>query len=406
MSERVERVLGDGVDDEAFRQRVRAWAAANVPAGWRDRLRGADDAAYAAFQRQWFDRLRDGGLLAAHWPAEWGGGGYSLRRQAIIAAELARAGAPQITINSVALYHAGATLLRHGTDAQRRRHLPAILAGEVWCQGFSEPNAGSDLASLQTTALRDGDAYVVNGQKIWSSYAMYASFCLLLARTDPDAPKRRGLSFLILDLSLPGVDVRPIRQATGESEFCEIFLTDVRVPVESVLGAENDGWNVAQNTLATERGVQTLDQIERLCVTRGLLARDLAARLPALDERSQGGAARQELGRLYADTEILRIVCGRMLDELERSGGAGPEASIVKILYSETLQRLADAGTRWAGPAGQVEEPLLRGAYWESGDWLVDYLASWAWTVGGGTNEILRNVLAERVLELPREPRS
>lgn len=396
----------DAADDATFRAGLRAWIAANQPEGWRERMRGASEEDYVALQREWFEVLRRVGLHAANWAREWGGAELSLIRQAVVAEELAHAGAPQLAINSVALHQVGVTLLNEGTDAQRERHLGAIVDGEIWCQGFSEPAAGSDLAALQTTAVATETGYRINGQKIWSSYAQYATYCLLLALTDPAAPKRRGISALIVDLRSPGIEVRPIIQSTGQSEFCEIFLTDVEVPRENLVGAENDGWRVAQRTLAAERGVHVLDQVERLCVTRTLLARRIEALLPDLDAAGTGQAAREELGGLYAETEILRSLCWRVLGDVEREGGAGPEASLIKLMYSETLQRLADAGVRWAGLDAQIERPLVRGTDWESGDWLVDYLGSWAWTVGGGTSEILRNIVAERVLGLPREPQT
>jgi alkylation response protein AidB-like acyl-CoA dehydrogenase len=387
-----------GMDEVELRDWVRAWAAEHVPADWRARMRGADEEAFLAFQRWWFQSLRDAGMLAAHWPSEWGGGGFSLSQQATIAEELARARAPQLTVNSVALYHGAATFLAAGSDEQRSQHLPAILQGEVWCQGFSEPNAGSDLASLQTRAIPVDGGWVINGQKTWSSYAQYADFCLLLARTDPSAPKRKGISYLILDLRSDGVEIRPIKQSTGEEEFCELFLSDVFIARDQLIGSENAGWQVAQSTLAAERGVQVLEQVERLCATRVQLARELKDRRGWRDDATSAGA-RQELGALYAQTEILRIICHRMLE-----GGTGPEASIIKVMYAETLQRLDDAATRWAGLEGQLQRPLLRSASWETGDWLVDYLAFPGWTIGGGTTEILRNIVAERVLGLPREP--
>jgi alkylation response protein AidB-like acyl-CoA dehydrogenase len=387
------------MDEAALRHWVSAWAREHVHDDWRERLRGAEESAFLTFQRWWFESLRDAGLLAAHWPSEWGGGGFSLVQQAVIAEELARARAPQLTVNSVALYHGAATLLAAGTDEQRHRHLPAILEGEVWCQGFSEPNAGSDLASLQTRAVWTGEGWIVSGQKTWSSYAQYADFCLLLARTDQSVPKRKGISCLILDLRSDGIDIRPIKQSTGEEEFCEIFLDDVFIPRENLIGPEHAGWQVAQTTLAAERGVQVLEHVERLCASRAQLARDLEDRLSGELDAAVAGCARQELGALYAETEILRIICHRMLE-----GGSGPEASIIKVMYAETLRRLDDAGTRWSGLEGQLERPLLRGASWETGDWLVDYLAFPGWTIGGGTTEILRNIVAERVLGLPREP--
>jgi alkylation response protein AidB-like acyl-CoA dehydrogenase len=400
-AERAQWALLD--DDEEFRAQVGAWARANVPVGWRERLRGAPEREFVALQRDWFGQLRAAGLLAPHLPSPWGPG-FPLARQAIIAEQLARAGAPQLSINSVAIVHAAATLLGAGSARQRDRHLPAILDGEVWCQGFSEPNAGSDLSALQTRARWTDTGYVVNGQKIWSSYAQYADFCLLLARTDPDAPKRRGISFFILDLSTPGVEIRPIRQSTGESEFCEIFLTDVTIPLDGLIGEEHHGWQIAQQTLAAERGVHALEQIERLCVSRGRLASDVADRLAELDAARTGDAARQDLGQLSAETEILRMICHRLLRDGDDDRPPGPEAMLVKLLYSETLQRLDEAGVRWSGPEGQLARPLQLGASWETGDWMIDYVASWAWTIGGGTSEILRNIVAERVLGLPREP--
>ncbi|UGS34829.1 acyl-CoA dehydrogenase family protein [Capillimicrobium parvum] len=402
------RLSAEGGEDpaelEAWRTHVRAWVAENVPADWRARMTGAGDEEYVAFQRWWMGRLREGGYLAPHVPKRWGGGGCTLAQQVILAEELAHAGAPQLTVTSTALYHAASTLLAAGTDEQQARHLPAILAGEIWTQGFSEPGAGSDLASLQTRARREGDRYVVNGQKIWSSYATYATHCLLLARTDPDAPKRRGITCFILDMTLPGVQIVPIRQSTGEHEFCEIFLTDVELGADRILGAENDGWRVAQGTLSTERSVFVLEQIERLCVTRGRLTADVAAQLPALNGTPAEGRLRQSLARLYAETEVLRLICYRMLDDLGRHGGAGPESSVIKVMFAETLKRVDELGTTVGGLDAQRLRPHTQGVNWESGDWMVDLLATPAWTVGGGSSEIMRNVIAERVLGLPREP--
>ena len=231
-----------------LRGEIAAWCRANVPTGWREAQTGVGDDEFVAFQKDWFARLRGAGFAVPHWPREWGGG-MSSAEQVVLYQELAAHDAPRLVLAFVSIHHAASTLLGAGTDEQRARHLPAILDGEIWCQGFSEPDAGSDLASLSTTARRDGDRFVVNGQKVWASGAMHADWCLLLARSDPDAPKRKGISYLLMDMRSPGIDVRPIRQATGESHFCEVFLTDVEVPASGLVGPEHGGWQVAQETV-------------------------------------------------------------------------------------------------------------------------------------------------------------
>ena len=228
-------------------------------------MTGAPEPEMLAFERSWLATLRDGGIAVPHWPAAWGGG-FSLPEQVVIFQELARADAPHLHSHYVSLYHAAATLLEVADDAQRARHLPAIADGTIWCQGFSEPEAGSDLASLRTRAVRDGDSYVVNGQKIWSSHAHLAEWCLLLARTDPDAPKRHGISYFLLHLGTPGVDVRPIRDLAGGRHFSEIFLTDVHLPAANRMGDENDGWRLAQRTLGAERGLTMVEHAERMAI--------------------------------------------------------------------------------------------------------------------------------------------
>jgi alkylation response protein AidB-like acyl-CoA dehydrogenase len=250
-------------DLDEFRAAVRDWCRSHVPTGWRQAQAGATDEEFVRFQRWWFAELRQAGLAVPHWPGQWGGG-MPVAQQIVLYSELAAHDAPRLVLAFVAIHHAASTLLAAGTDEQRRRHLPAILDGEIWVQGFSEPEAGSDLASLRTTARRDGDGYVVNGQKLWASGAMHADWCLLLARTDPTAPKRRGISYFLLDMRTPGIDVRPIRQATGEFHFCEIFLSDVTVPATQLIGPENGGWAVAQATLGAERGLTMLELAERL----------------------------------------------------------------------------------------------------------------------------------------------
>jgi alkylation response protein AidB-like acyl-CoA dehydrogenase len=384
---------------DEFRAEVRAWCRAHVPAGWRERQTGVPDAEFAAFQQWWFAELRAAGYAVPHWPAEWGGG-MPLARQVILYQELAAHDAPRLVLAFVSIHHAAATLLAAGTEEQRRRHLPAILDGEIWVQGFSEPEAGSDLASLRTTARRDGDHYLVNGQKLWASGALHADWCLLLARTDQDAPKRRGISYFLLDMRSPGLDVRPIKNAVGESHFCEIFLNDVVVPAANLVGPEHAGWRVAQETLGAERGLTMLELAERLgnagfrwlveaCARQGLLGDSrVADRLAAFETEISG----------------LRALCTDLVERHE-SGRAGPaDASVVKLYYSELLQRMTDFGTELAGLPGQtvLRKPASSG--WESGAWLLDFIGSWEWTIPGGTSEIQRTIIAERGLGLPREP--
>ncbi|MGV9675971.1 acyl-CoA dehydrogenase family protein [Nocardia sp. NPDC003482] len=384
-----------------FRAAVRDWCRDNVPPDWRAAQTGATDAEFVAFQQDWFQRLRAGGFAVPHWPAAYGGG-MPVPRQIVLYQELAAHDAPRQVLSFVAIHHAAATLLEAGSAEQRRRHLPAILDGEIWAQGFSEPSAGSDLAALRTTARRDGDAFVVTGQKVWASGAQYADWCLLLARTDPNAPARQGISYFLLDMRSPGIDVRPIRQATDERHFCEIFLDQVRVPAANLVGAEHTGWRVAQRTLSAERGLTMLELAERLgnagfrwlvrqCATPGPHGRPLDD--PVVADR---------LAELETEITGLRALA-RDLVERHAAGTAGPaDASIVKLYYSELLQRVTDFGAEIGGVAAHttLRKPLSGG--WESGAWVLDFIGSWEWTIPGGTSEIQRTIIAERGLGLPR----
>lgn len=248
---------------EDFRTSVRGWCRDHIPADWRRAQTDVADVEFVRFQKSWFQELRGAGFAVPHWPEDWGGG-MSVAEQVVLYQELAAHDAPRLVLPFVSIHHAASTLLAAGTDEQRHRHLPAILDGEIWCQGFSEPGAGSDMAALATSARKDGDVYIVNGQKLWASGALYADRCLLLARTDPDAPKRKGISYFLMDMRTPGIEVRPIKQATGESHFCEIFLNDVAIPATNLVGPENEGWRVAQETLGAERGMTMLELTERL----------------------------------------------------------------------------------------------------------------------------------------------
>ncbi|MFN2536667.1 MAG: acyl-CoA dehydrogenase family protein [Mycobacteriales bacterium] len=388
---------------EEFRAEVRSWAEEHAPpADWMASLKNEE--AVIELERSWLRALHEGGYAGAHWSKEWGGG-FSLPEQVVLFEEFTRVNAPYVRNWFVALNHTYATLTAAGTEEQKQRHLPAILrADEIWCQGFSEPGAGSDLASLRTTAVRDGDSYVVNGQKIWSSGALHADWCLLLARTDPTAPKRQGISYFLMDMKSPGVEPRVIRQMDGGAHFCEIFLTDVRIPAENLVGAENEGWRLAQVTLSSERGPTTLELAERLRTALGWLI-DLAKEThlegrPAVEDM----AVREQLTALHIEVGILGALCHKVVDDLIAKGGTGPEASIVKVYYSELLHRLMDFAVQLQGLAAQEFAVPPLGTAWESGVWMIDFLNSYAWIIGGGTNHIQRSVIGERVLGLPREP--
>jgi alkylation response protein AidB-like acyl-CoA dehydrogenase len=328
----------------------------------------------------------------------------SAAQQVVLYQELAAHDAPRLVLAFVSIHHAASTLLQAGTDEQRRRHLPAILDGEIWCQGFSEPEAGSDLASLRTTARRDGDRFVVNGQKLWASGARHADWCLLLARTDPDAPKRKGISYFLLDMRSPGVDVRPIRNALGDSHFCEVFLDDVEIPEANLVGPEHAGWQVAQSTLSAERGMTMLELAERLGGGFRWLLDDCARPADGGSRPIDDPVVRDALARFETELTGLRSVC-RDLVERADAGTAGPaDASIVKLYYSELLQRLTGFAADVVGldVHTQRSKPLSSG--WESGAWVLDFVGSWEWTIPGGSSEIQRTIIGERGLGLPREP--
>ncbi|MFA1546243.1 acyl-CoA dehydrogenase family protein [Actinomadura chokoriensis] len=397
---------GDATADLGeFRAAVRQWCREHVPAGWRPAQTGVPDAEFVGFQQAWFQELRRAGYAVPHWPAEWGGG-MPVARQVVLYQELAAHDAPRPVLAFVGIHHAAATLLAAGTGEQRRRHLPAILDGEVWCQGFSEPGAGSDLASLRTTARAERGGHVVNGQKLWASGALHADWCLLLARTDPEAPARRGISYFLMDMRAPGVDVRPIRQATGESHFCEIFLNDVFIPAERLVGPVNAGWGVAQRTLGAERGMTMLELAERLGNAGFRRLLETCARPgPGGECPIDDAAVRDRLAMLETEVTGLRALCRDLVERVD-AGAAGPaDASIVKLYYSELLQRMMDFGAGIAGLAAHTElrKPLSSG--WESGAWVLDFIGSWEWTIPGGSSEIQRTIIGERGLGLPREPR-
>ena len=391
-------------DLDDFAASVRAWCATHVPANWRTTQTGASDEEFVSFQKGWFAELHSAGFAVPHWPAEWGGG-MSVAEQVVLYRELAACDAPRLVLAFVGIHHAASTLLVAGTDEQRRRHLPAILDGEIWVQGFSEPEAGSDLAALRTTARRVGETFIVNGQKLWASGGVHADWCLLLARTDPEAPKRRGISYFLLDMTTPGIDVRPIRNAVGESHFCELFLTDVEIPAANLIGAENEGWQVAQQTLGAERGMTMVELAERLGNAGFRWLVDVCRQPgPGRTRPIDDAVVQDRLAQLEIEITGLRGLC-RDLVERSDAGVAGPaEPSVGKLYYSELLQRMTDFGAEIAGLAAHTQLAKPASSGWESGSWVLDFIGSWEWTIPGGTSEIQRNIIAERGLGLPREP--
>ena len=350
----------------------------------------------------WFARLAGAGYTAPHWPRPWGLGA-SPAEQLVIDEELRRA-AVHRPENPIGIGWAGPTLVLAGTEEQQQRWLPGLLDGsEVWCQLFSEPGAGSDLASLSTTAVRDGDEWVVNGQKIWTSLARQARYGILLARTDPAAPRHSGISYFVVDMRSPGIGIRPIRQMDGSATFNEVFLDDVRVPAENLVGTEDDGWRLARVTLGNER--VALSE-EGALWGRGPTVKTLIDALRAAGRAPLDPLSRQRLAAVYTEAEILRILRLRTVAALVAGGpGAepGPEASVRKALSDHHGQRLFELAVALCGADGMLAQhnpAQLPGIF----PWVMGFLFSPALTIGGGTAEVQRNIIAERVLGLPRDP--
>jgi alkylation response protein AidB-like acyl-CoA dehydrogenase len=387
----------------AFRDELRAWFESHPPG---DEPEGDEEAHYR--WRQDFQReLAKGGWAAVHWPVEYGGRAATLTESAIFFEELGRSGAP-LPVNVLGLLLAGPTIMTWGTDEQRERYLtPILTAEEIWCQGFSEPEAGSDLASLKTRAVKEsndprpapkveaegrarrerGGDWVLSGQKVWTSGAQYAKWCMLVARTDPDVPKHKGLTYFLMDMEQDAVQVRPLRQITGETEFNELFIDGARIPDENVLGGVGNGWKVALTTLMNERAGlafflqvrlrQLLDQLLEEAAARGLLDD------PVIADR---------LGELHLKAEVLRLTAYRGLTAVEKYGQPGPEGSLTKWMWSETNQQLTQLAVDLLGP----------GALEAGGRWAYELLRARGNSIEGGTTEVLKNIVAERVLGLPR----
>jgi alkylation response protein AidB-like acyl-CoA dehydrogenase len=386
--------------DEKFRAELRAWLAEAVPAygpaplgrSWPERR---------AYDTGWQRRLFDAGYAGINWPKQYGGRDLSLSEQLVYYEETARAKAPYVGANFVGLLHGGPTLIAEGTPEQKARHVPQILRGEqVWCQGFSEPGAGSDLAALRTRAERDGDHYVVNGHKIWTSFAQIADYCELLVRTDPNAPKHRGISWLILPMDLPGIEVRPLKTLVGDGEFSEVFLHDVPVPVENRVGAENDGWRVTNVTLRFERGTAFASEMYHLQEMLGDLAR-LARRVTRHDARAWDDAAlRREVGHLQAQLDALWAMLKLGVSEAGETGVPGVGASALKLFYTEVYQHVGELGMRILGRAALCREDV---AGLPSRTLTHRAMQSLSLTIAAGTSQVQRNIIAERILGLPKD---
>jgi alkylation response protein AidB-like acyl-CoA dehydrogenase len=386
-------------EEVRFRDELRAWLQTSVPRDWNEwRERPIEES--FPYLRAWQRKLDEGRWAAVSWPKEYGGRGATLTQQAIFWEEMARVEAPPMA-NALGLGLIGPTIIAHGTEAQKKRFIPKILsAEEIWCQGFSEPNAGSDLASLQTEARLDGGHYVVNGQKVWTSYGWAGNWCELVVRTDPTAPKHKGLSVLLIDMSSPGVEVRPLRQMTGESEFNEMFFRDVRVPVENLLGQVNDGWNVAVSTLMYERGSYgaRLHPLFRRNISRLIeLSRTFQKNGRAA---CQDPLTRQKLAQCYAEVEIMRLNQLRAFSRITATGAPGPEGSIQKIFWSELNQRLQQVAQEMFGPYGQLLAEDRHAV--DKGIWSYGYLRTRGNTIEAGTSEVQRSIIGHFVLGLPK----
>jgi alkylation response protein AidB-like acyl-CoA dehydrogenase len=381
--------------EEAFRDELRGWLQANHPG----EPPPSDEEGFE-FRRRWQRKLHEAGWAGISWPKEYGGRGASLVEQAIFTEELVRAQAPP-TANVIGLAMGGPVVIAHGTDEQKQRYLEPILSGEeIWCQGFSEPEAGSDLASLKTRAVRSNGEWVVTGQKVWTTFAHVAKWCMLVARTDPNAPKHQGLTYFIMDMEQEGVEVKPLVQITGEAEFNEIFMEEVRIPEENVVGEEGNGWMVAITTLMHERtGIAFGAQAQLQIQLRDLIA--LAKKLPRNGAPlTEDPVFRQRLAQLYIEAEILRLTNYRGLTYVMKHGVPGPEGSLAKWQWADANQALAELAMEAEGPYSQ----LTRGSEYaiDDGDWQYLFLRSRANSIEGGTTEILKNIVAERVLGLPK----
>jgi alkylation response protein AidB-like acyl-CoA dehydrogenase len=388
--------------EQAFRGELRRWLAETLP-GLPDKPSPVDWPARRAYDTHWQRLLFDAGYAGVDWPVEGGGRGASPVEELIFKEELERAHAPYVGVNFVGLLHAGPTLIAEGTPEQRQRYLPAILRGdEVWCQGFSEPDAGSDLASMRTRAVRDGDDYVVTGSKIWTSHAEVADYCELLVRTGAEDSRHRGISWLILPMATPGVEIRPLSTIAGSTEFAELFLDEVRLPVANRVGDENDGWRVTMVTLSFERGTafvgDLLEAVELLSATV-----ELARRTGAWAD----AGVRRQAGHLRAELDALWALTKRNVSQAARTGVPGIGGTLFKLAYTETRGKLGEFSLSLLGRAGLAADDAVgtdgQGVL-PSETMVEDWLRGISLTIAAGTSQIQRNIVGERILGLPKEP--
>ena len=395
---------------ESYRSRVRAFLDEHLPKEWKG-IGSLEGEAYENFVKQWRTTIASAGFLAPGWPKEYGGGGLSALEQVIVAEEFARAGVPTGTQNDVfGIQMLGNTLLLFGTEEQKRHYLPRIISGDdIWCQGYSEPNAGSDLSNVGLKAVLDGDEWVLNGQKIWTSSGHLADHIFTLARTDPDAPKHKGISFLLVDMRQPGIEVRPIKMISGEKEFNEVFYTDVRVPKDNVVGGVNNGWAVAMGLLGFERGEAAATAPIRF---QGELDRLLA--MAAERGKSNDARTRQRLADAHIKVQVMRYLGMRTLTKFLGGHHPGPESAIFKVYWSEYHRRLTELAVEILGmdalvPTGRRSTSAFQtddtGAPNSSNSWVMTFLHARAGTIYAGSSEIQRNILGEMVLGLPKEPK-
>jgi alkylation response protein AidB-like acyl-CoA dehydrogenase len=368
--------------EREFRDELRGWIADNHPG----RTPEGDEAAFE-FTRAWQQKLNERGWAGLTWPLQYGGAGATQIEQAIFYEEIARARAPRVA-NTLGLVMGGPTVIAYGSDEQKERYLSPILsAEEIWCQGFSEPESGSDLASLKTRAVRNGDEFVVTGQKVWTTMAHHAKWCMLVARTNPDAPKHRGLTYFLMDMEQDGVEVRPLRQITGEAEFNELFIEEARIPAANVVGGVDNGWRVAITTLMHERAGLAFALQVGVQIALGELVEELRESGAARDP-----VVRQRIAQLHIEAQVLRLLAYRGLTTAQRNGEPGPEGSLGKWLWAEVNQGLTSFAMELKGPRAALVDPI----------WTFRFLRARANSIEGGTTEILKNIVAERVLGLPR----
>jgi alkylation response protein AidB-like acyl-CoA dehydrogenase len=398
--------IEDTEEQAEFRAEFRAWIHEQLPEDWTAAVEAADDQAFEKARAAsgfnpfaWTGKIGRSKYAAPLWPKEYGGLSGEPWMVRVVRSELVRYRLPTVSINLLGVGLAGPTIIEHGTEAQKERYLRKILSGEeIWCQLFSEPGSGSDLASLSTRAVRDGDEWIVNGQKVWTSIAQLSAFGMLIARSDPNVPKHEGLSYFILDMKSPGVDIRPLRQLTGSSEFNEVFLSDVRIPDANRVGAIGDGWRCARTTLMNERVTLAGVSIDPVSLGGGVRRDPWLALLENVPDRSDP-VTRQRLAQLYIENEVKEITAFRAGAARHRGQQPGPEGSVNKVFNAELNQRRTDFALSTRG---------LAGIAWPSDDKTAEgrqysFLRARANTIEGGTSEVLRNQIAERILGLPRD---